>query len=393
MQMSRSTDALRTNIMEIVRGRLVCKRGRPHDTTGLFNAMVDVCGLGGDDSLLSSETQAGCKQTKKFKHDLAIMSREALLDDDGNWVVYLADGMDEADIDLEQELARILAPIFVVFIKRRWDVAALSRWVGVSRTLKRCALGSMLNGLIPEAIGGMGKTMQVDERALQREVQKQTAAALAGAEYDSNRVTSMSRIHRVSTFFQIPERRWQLGIAVKVVSIVEELHWTLLGGKGRPKASIATLVDPGASVVALALNKLYNLLLDWDPAHDAWSHLRFFGVTNFSNEQLMLSARAQCVQVGARLFFDIEKRFASWPYRAQWLHSPSTNEQERAAVRDEILAARPCCLGAFLTHFRNLFPTDELMQSDLALTTLMLFMVEIRFFHTSSRMRTQDIQG
>ena len=59
-------------------------------------------------------------------------------------------------------------------------------------------------------------------------------------------------------------RQWQTVVALVPASIVDKLHWYIMGrGTEFPKATLHTLVDPYISVVTNALNDCLALLDSW----------------------------------------------------------------------------------------------------------------------------------
>lgn len=152
----------------------------------------------------------------------------------------------------------------------------------------------------------------------------------------------LSRVLRVATFFSDSTRKWQVGITLLVVSVVDRLHWAGLGRRGgRPKARLDDTVDPYFSVVGVAMSSLLGLLKDWEQGGQ-WGLLKWFGLSDWSEKAPRKYARTTLVRLSAGLFRRTEQRFASWPYRLQWLISSGVSEDGKDQVANEFISAPDC---------------------------------------------------
>ena len=113
-----------------------------------------------------------------------------------------------------------------------------------------------------------------------------------------------------------------MGCVLIAASIIDLLHWEILGYLQKPKLTLTTLVDPEKSRVAHALSQVLNLMASWNLDQHQWQVLRFLGLDTLDIEEVMMFARANLVGTSAGIFFYLERRFACFPYLLQHLFCP-----------------------------------------------------------------------
>ena len=120
----------------------------------------------------------------------------------------------------EDMVSYIVDPLLKIFISRRWEEAALNRWTGVIRSLKRLVLGSILNGILPESLAGLSDRMDLTESKVDALLKEYHAKVMEGRDVGDGGKWLMrcKEVARLSAFFRLPERRWQLGVVLVLVS-------------------------------------------------------------------------------------------------------------------------------------------------------------------------------
>lgn len=376
LRLNRSVDGLRHSLAAHIRVRLEFRQGQPPDNGGFMATLLDLLVSDGDRSLV--DTPSGFSAWFQDVKAMATQSRFDL--ETGKWIFWLPQGWSLADEGLQNKAINfILEPMVKVFVLRRWESATLSRWTGVSRCLKRMALGVVMNGAFPAALGSLAQRLSVTEAGLARAMEAHHAKVLAGEESDDTTIKDMGRILRVSAFFQDPGRKVEVGITLKAVALIDTLHWQVLGERGRrPKADLASMVDPTRSIVARLLHKALDLFGGWG-ADLQWGFLRYFGLASFEDADARRFARNALLSLSAGLFRRLEQRFASFPYRLQWLISDTVSRARKEGVAMEFIQAPACCLGPFGRAFRCRFPDVSAIFSPQAESVLLSWAVQIRF--------------
>ena len=282
-------------------------------------------------------------------------------------------------LDQESIVAKIAVPLLKVFVGRRWPTAALSRCFGVMTCLKRVALGTLMNCILPDALALLSDRLSLTEQSVQQQAADNIQRAMAGQEVDTNRVLHDSRIVKLSKYFGDNEQQWKIVVILKSACIVDKLHWTILGKGARMQpADLHSLVDPAVSKVAETQSSCLHHLQDWNLT-GTWSLLGFFGVSDVSDTSIMSFARKALLQVSSALFLRMELRFAAWPYRLQWLLSENTTAAEQHDIAVEFVSADECCLGSFAKQLRKVYDTVDVIQGEECKSVLLLWAKLIKF--------------
>lgn len=380
MKLNRTIDGLRQEFAAQVRNCLEFRIGEPPANDAFQKALLEVLGIDGDMSMFQADSPAGRKLTAWYT-DVEKMANHSRFDPlTGKWLYYLPSCTTVLQVaSKDRAVEFIVAPLVKVFLLRRWETAALSRWTGVSKGLKRMGLGIMMNGVLSQALGGLQRRLRYTQEALREQMKKNEAKLLAGEEADDTVVKNMSRVMKISAYFSESSRCSEVGVTLSVVSIIDKLHWRVLGSKGKhAKANLSAMVDPVRSCIATASAELLECMDGWS-AEGRWALLRWFGVRDFLEIAPKRFARAVVLQVSAGLFRRTEQRFASWPYRLQLLISNQVSDGVKGGVVEDFLGACDCCLGPFGRAFRSRFPTTGDVLSELAKSTLLLWEQELRF--------------
>ena len=366
IQSGSATDALVEAIRKKVRANLVVKYGEPPDTSDMTAVVMEMLGLDGDHGLIYRQGQgpATTSRTTTFCKDVEEACKACVFDmSSGVWHYYVSDTVANRRrrIDLDSAVQHIVQPLAELLVMRRWERAALSRWTGVARTLKRVVLGSLFNNILPSCLSALSAHMDVTENKTEQKKNRYLEQLARGEETNDHWLKNASRAMKVTAFFNDEQQRWKLGALLIVSSEVEKLHWILLGSvrESRRKASLSDLVDPYTSIIASSLSRLARLLHTWGPRAQQWKLLGFLGIVNFNVDGIMRYVRNLVLQVSSSLFQRLEVRHASWPYRLQWLISPNTSKAERQLCATQFTEAKHCCLAPFGRHFKSSFDTCE----------------------------------
>ena len=285
------------------------------------------------------------------------------------------------EVNVEEAVKSVADPLVAALIGRRWPKAALSRWSGVLSCLKRMLAGIVMGNILPDSLASLSSSMKITEAKVKKMLDDIAERIRRGEDADNHRAQACARVLKVATYFQGSERSWQLGIIFVGATIMEQLHWKIIGtpSKGHQKLCLSNLVDPGSSEVATVAQKLLGLLQRWSLDQGEWHLLHWLGARKAPQGRLMTVARGAVLQLAASYFIRLEMRFSSWPYRLQHLLSPRTAASQKQETIDRFLAASRCCLGPFGRGFRDQFPTSESLRSETCVRALRLWECQIRF--------------
>lgn len=330
MVSNRVVDGLSANIIGLVSGSLEYRFGEPPSVSGLLDGVATIMGIDGNLGMAYG-AGGGSAKRKPWYEAVQNMCEQSRFDPTtGKWVCYVQPGASIEHADFQQKaVVRIVQPLLEVFVARRWETAALSRWTGVMSCLKRMAVGVMMNSVFATALGKLEDKLGVTPDALKREQDTNAARAAAGEEVDDTPAKNMSRVLRASAFFRRADRAWQLGVTIVSVGIVDRLHWQVLGAHGAgSKATLTDLVDPKKTMVGEAMARVVSLLDSWSPDGE-WAVLQWFRLPGWADADARRFTRNTLTRLAAGLFMRTEKRFCTWPYRLQWLLSASVDDETK----------------------------------------------------------------
>lgn len=262
---NRVVNGLRHAIFEHVRGRLSLRTGPPPSNNWLKSAIVQVLGIDDDLSMMHFDSGGTRKPTTWFRLVEDMCANCHFDKNTGEWLFFAPAGPGLRQEGLLREAAAAIAnPLIEVFVNRRWETAAFSRWTGVMRCLKRVSLGIIMNSVLPSALAKLKDKVGASQERLDQDIKKIEEQARSGAEVDNTMVQVLSRVLRVSAFFSDGDRKWQTGVTLITVSVVDKLHWDILGSGGkRERATLSNMVDPTASRIVATLAQLFDLLSGW----------------------------------------------------------------------------------------------------------------------------------
>lgn len=255
----------------------------------------------------------------------------------------------------------IASPIVRAFAGRRWESAALSRWSGTIRCLKRLVVGSAFNNILPLALAGLAPGMNMNQRKVDQMLQQMQQGRSKDETSDNKWVMHAQRVVKVSAYFQDGRRRWQCAVVLIGTSVIDRLHWRILGANGK-KLDLTGFADPFVSEVGVAMQEFTFLAEVWGAGATRWSLLEWLGVSAYEDDTLMHFSLGVVSSLSAGVFWAAERRYSSWPYRLQILLSQQATEAQKQRVLREFGSARGCCLGSCGRRLRALFDTEESRQ-------------------------------
>lgn len=185
MQHSNSTLALHAGIVSHVRDNLQIREGAAPENSDFLRVVLGMFGVDGDWSLLVSAGEK--RKVTPFSARLADLCQHCRCDlKSKTWLYYI--GVAPArSIDPEVATQSISKHLVSVFLGARWEVAALSRWTGISQVLKRVVLGSMCNHILPDCLALLSRHMGVSDGRIEIERRKiAEAVGLGKEEVDSS---------------------------------------------------------------------------------------------------------------------------------------------------------------------------------------------------------------
>ena len=384
---SRSLKGLSDALTGHIRAHLEVRHGQAPPQDELLAVLKRVMGLDRDDYSLHRDTRGSSKERKKtvLLRDLEEACARCHFEGD-RWLYFSplqAGRVNMSSLGPSDMVSFIADPLLRLFVGRRWQVAAVSRWTGTISVLKKMVIGCIMGNILPVALSGLGANMELTEDRVNRMLERVTAAQARGEEVGDGEIhwaAHCRRVLRISLFFQNPCRRWQMGVVLLAASIVDRLHWAVLGSKDTPRLQLRDLVDQKDSHIAKLMRELLAQLDDWSLDNEHWMLLRYLGLEHLHDVAVMDFTRALLVRQAAGLFLCAEHRLSVWPYRLWLLASPNCTEHEKGLVIKDFLAASPCCLGPFGRRFRNKYPTRELLRD--ATRRPLIFWNELQRFTT-----------
>ena len=152
------------------------------------------------------------------------------------------------------------------------------------------------------------------------------AAAEQAGEGEVHWAGHCKRVLRLSTFFRDSGRRWQMGVVLLAASIVDRLHWAVLGSADRGRLQLRDLVDSADSAIGKIMHEHYSLLDGWGLDHEPWNLLKYLGRGDLRSAEVMDFASSLIARQGAGMFLCAEQRLSTWPYRLWLMVSPTCSQ-------------------------------------------------------------------
>lgn len=253
-----------------------------------------------------------------------------------------------------------------VLFGQAWPVGAVSRWTHIVEALKRTTFGAALGNILILAFASLGDRMSLDEATVQAQLETKAAAKAQGREVDDRWEKHCSRIIRVSKFWGTDGKQWQTAVVLICTVAVDRLAQNILG-RNHHSATLASMVDPGKSVVAKTVAFLLQLMTEWDD-NGSWQLLNFMQEHDGQwqkDPQVRGFARRQLFALSSGLFYRLVLRFSTYPYKLQWLISDETTEEDRRQMCEDFIAYPEECLSKPCRRLRRLAPDAAFWQGEI----------------------------
>ena len=120
--------------------------------------------------------------------------------------------------------------------------------------------------------------MDITEDQVQERLKRMLAAEQAGesrGEGEQHAIAHSKRVLRLGCLFRVPSRSLQCGVVLTTTSLIDRLHWEIIGTEGKQKASLIDLIRPHGSPIVNTQAAFVRLLSDW--SSQGWPLLHWFG--------------------------------------------------------------------------------------------------------------------
>ena len=201
-------------------------------------------------------------------------------------------------------------PVHNVIFGRAWDQAAESRWLHVTKILKRWMLASVSTYVLPGSVKHMQIHWRIDEgmiASLTRQIQA-----------DANNFSAKSKLRllRICQNLCPPEAEQEIATHLIAVKSVDNILYSALGNKDRGvrRATIRDFADGETSPIAVALRRLTYLLDNFNEEAEGWQLLMFTRGADCSSPAMRKRCRRELMQNHCGIVDQFEIRFGKPPY-------------------------------------------------------------------------------
>ena len=249
-----------------------------------------------------------------------------------------------------ESVDKVSAPIVKFMVTRAWPQMCVSRWTHTPTTAKRALVCSLGPRILPKALDHIRTSWEVSDGL---EAMLARAIAIDHDDFASQNKLRLLRFCRAMCHEEMP---MDLMVSCLSTVAVDNIMYKLMGHGGQSRATILSLMQPGASPITKALVDLCGLLRNWSgDATSHWFVLPSLGV-ELANPDIRLKARTQLLQCAAGVFDCFEVRFARPPYSLAALAMEVDN-----SVKEEVCKSfedePDGCLPSGCLALRRLCPT------------------------------------
>ena len=382
MRISTALDAFRLCLLATVQQVVTYKlcETSARRPSPFWDVVKTIFGIDGSESFLFKKGLDGNLEPTEFYKTLQALTEDIEFLPDGKVVVLFPDDAFHRRLSASQlrraAVDKVTEPAIVLFIKRCWNAAALSRWTHITESLKRVVLGCAMGRILPRSLAAMSVHLKLDEASLDVALAKARAIEDKGGDPGVQQAWARhgKRILRISSYFGQANQSVAIGCLLIAITVVDNLHHGIIGHARKNRATLTSMAHPFRSIVGSALQKVLTLLEHW-AMEDAcpWHLLEWLGWATSDQAKVRLLARRTLIRLSCGLFRRLELRFAGWPYKLVWLllavPSPSAAEDEQRPTDDDVdfmctslLQLDEHCLPVSALHFRKLFPSNAAMK-------------------------------
>jgi hypothetical protein len=270
-----------------------------------------------------------------------------------------------------------------------FEKPSLGRFTHVAMARKRIIVGMTSQKLALQAISSCcNKTVESDPQG--NAMLPQLSVAEAGSRTDDQKLTTLSRCKRLSSWLERPSTYFRLPIAEATESILDSLQYEFFG---RDRSSIAAedLLDRSTSPIGRVMGDFWKLASSWPP--DRVGPWRVLYLTkccqDFTNQDVLMCARANCLGLLAMSAVKFDRKFAGDPWLLGQLISKQTTEAERLEIATALVAiaaADKRCLPLFCRELLEIFPTVADLLSAAAAGAIRVWLKGKRFCTKASEL-------
>lgn len=184
MLLSKITSAIRETLIRIVTANFATVDDAEPDNGHLWQAILGMFQM---DSEIDDLNESNSVVDGSWKWLLSVrqmVRRSRFHAETGKWVYYLKtrSGSRRPKITQEAMISYVVEPLCEVFLGRRWQIAAVSRWTGVLQVAQRVSVGIVMNSILPTVFSQLHDATDITEAQVQAEIQRNAAKALRGEE-------------------------------------------------------------------------------------------------------------------------------------------------------------------------------------------------------------------
>ena len=337
----------------------------------------------GDESLAYYRDARGVLRPNRWMEEVETMVRDCRYDVQAQtWVFYVGAVVRRQRLDINAIAQSIASKLSAVLYSRRWANAALSRWVGVLSNLKKVLLGIVMGNVIPIPFAALPQAMRLNEADVQDKCVQIARGLAAGEDITDFWSLSCKRICTQGKFWAQRSKRVEAVVVFTVSSVVDTLHWKILGVKGKyERATFTSFLDPINTIIGITMSSLLTLLQTWSiEVEGPWSVLQLVDAQAYEDQEAMMFAFSTTIRIAASIFVRFEQRLSGNAlYGLQWLISDHTALEDKEVARRRFCDANACCLGNSGRQLRQSFQTLESTRTPLFQSTVFLMEQMLRF--------------
>lgn len=301
MRFATFQDALRQIIVQIVEATLVVRHApRPQMYTDRAASLFDALFGGADSAFLYRVDSAGRRHEKRFLLDVRALLAIIDVDPDSSNLVHwcsVTEGSSENTVlrlsvgqpcceTRADSVDKVCVCLLNYFFGQIWEVAAVSRWVHVSKLMKKYFLGCVLRRVFPRALSDLKVFWGINAASLEGAL-----ARLMDADANEYSAKSKIRLFKICRVLCREDITTAMALTLATMMVADSVLYAFLG-HDRQRATILDMCDPSASELLRALRRLRTMLTEFRPDADAWFLLRIVNA-DFTDRNLMVKVRAQ----------------------------------------------------------------------------------------------------
>jgi hypothetical protein len=252
------------------------------------------------------------------------------------------------------------------FCSSALEKVTLSRNTHVEKARKRLLIGMMNVRFFLSAAAFAAKRM-ADPGSMAvptLEVKLDLRPEEVGAGDADRQLTTRVRCQRMVQWFSSPQFHYVLPVMEACDHHLHALEYSLFG-HDRRSATVPEFLSRRSSPIGQGLSGLWAMMTaDFDGRKDGpWRLLAFTGWKDYASSEVRRCARRHLLLLSAGLVVHFDRKFSSTPWSLHRLISDEWGAEDKAAVCQSMIGARPCNVPEFCKQFAHEFPTQDQMLS------------------------------